>query len=166
MTYIPKKWILCLLLLVLSLQSCSLFKPRPARVTFNFDVQASVNPDVDNRPSPVVFRIYELTNESLFNEKDFFALYNADKDNLADTFIEKHEFLLNPGEQQSNALQLNLETQVIGLLAAFRDQEQATWRQTLNLASIKKTADRVKGRYLIEINLNENQIAVDRKLTQ
>jgi len=162
----PKKWILFLLLLVLSLQSCALFKPRPARMTFDFDVQASVNPDVDNRPSPVVFRIYELRDGSLFNQKDFFALYNADKDNLGDTFIEKHEFLLKPGEQQSSALQLNLETQVVGLLAAFRDQDKATWRQTLNLASIKKTAKRVKGRYLIEINLSENQIAVDHKLTQ
>ncbi len=163
--YISKKWILFLLLLVLSLQSCTLFKPRPARVTFNFEVQASVNPDVDNRPSPVVFRIYELRNELLFNQKDFFALYNADEDNLGDTFIARHELLLNPGEVQSKTLQLNLETQFVGLLAAFRDQDKATWRQILSLASIKKIAHRVRGRYLIEINLNENQIAVDRKLT-
>ena len=86
-------------------------------------VDSNVNPDRAGRPSPVVVRIYELKAVAAFNGADFFALFDNESATLSGELVGREEFQLQP------------ETKFIGVVGAFRDLEQARWRQAVPVPS-------------------------------
>ena len=81
-------------------------------------VDSNVNPDRAGRPSPIVVRVYELKSVAAFSGADFFALFDNEQATLSGELVGREEFQLQP------------DTKFIGVVAAFRDLEQARWRQT------------------------------------
>jgi type VI secretion system protein VasD len=92
--------------------------------------EASANPDVRNRPSPIVVRVYELKSLGAFNGADFFSLTERDSETLGSELVGREEYILRPAETRPYRRQLQLDTKFIGVVAAFRDLENSRWRQT------------------------------------
>jgi type VI secretion system protein VasD len=98
-------------------------------------VEPNVNPDRAGRPSPIVVRIYELKAIAAFNGADFFALFDKEQETLSGELVGREEFQLQPGESREYRRQLQPETKFIGVVGAFRDLEQARWRQAVPVPS-------------------------------
>ena len=98
-------------------------------------VDSNVNPDRAGRPSPIVVRIYELKSIAAFNGADFFALFDNEQATLSSELVGREEFQLQPAETRQYRRQLQPDTKFIGVVGAFRDLEQARWRQAVPVPS-------------------------------
>jgi len=89
---------------------------------------ADINPDANNRPSPIVVRIYQLKTDAAFTAADFFTLFDDDKKALGPELISRDEFVLGPSERRTIDVTVASETRFVGAVAAFRDIRNAQWR--------------------------------------
>jgi type VI secretion system protein VasD len=101
-------------------------------------VDSNVNPDRAGRPSPIVVRVYELKSVAAFNGADFFALFDNEQATLGSELVGREEFQLQPAETREYRRQLQPDTKFIGVVGAFRDLEQARWRQAVPVPSKSK----------------------------
>lgn len=66
-------------ILLLILIGCNSSPEKPEAQAFSVDtriaVSAEVNQDINNRPSPIVVRIFELKNLGIYTESDFYDLF-------------------------------------------------------------------------------------------
>jgi type VI secretion system protein VasD len=99
------------------------------------NVDPNVNPDRAGRPSPIVVRVYELKSVAAFNGADFFSLFDNEQATLSGELIGREEFQLQPAETRQYRRQLQPDTKFIGVVGAFRDLEQARWRQAVPVPS-------------------------------
>ncbi len=100
----------------------------PTLVDLNIISDASVNPDANNKASPVLLRIYELKEKSNFANADFFALFDKEQATLAGDLVHKQEILLTPNENTILKIEPDRDTKLIGFFAAFRNLDNAQWR--------------------------------------
>jgi type VI secretion system protein VasD len=99
----------------------------------SIEAAADVNPDARDRASPVVVRLFELGNQVNFLASDFLTLYDKESQALNTDLIARDEYQLRPGQTSRVTRQLNPNTRVVGVIAAFRDLERSSWRATLDL---------------------------------
>jgi len=128
-------------------------KPQPVNVKLNIVVSADVNPDAQNRPSPIVVRIFQLKDDAAFKDADFFALYDKEEATLAVSLVSRAEYELAPGESRSVDYSVTPDTRFIGVIAAYRNIRDAQWR-ALSGPADKGAIDVVKN--------NKLGLAVDR----
>lgn len=112
---------------LLALAGCA-SAPKPASVTGAIEAAPQLNPSVNQRPSPLMLRVYELKSPALFNAADFMALYQSDQATLAADMVAREEFILQPGEKRAYAKTFGPDTRFIGVIGAYRNLERATWR--------------------------------------
>ncbi|MGA2708484.1 MAG: type VI secretion system lipoprotein TssJ [Steroidobacteraceae bacterium] len=103
-------------------------KPQPITAKLSIVVSADVNPDAQNRPSPIVIRIYQLKDDAAFKDADFFGLYDKEEATLAAALVSRVEFELAPGERRNVDFSMSLDARFIGVIAAYRDIRGAAWR--------------------------------------
>ncbi|MCU7931105.1 MAG: type VI secretion system lipoprotein TssJ [Candidatus Thiodiazotropha sp. (ex Codakia rugifera)] len=101
------------------------------KVSMNAD--KSVNPDINGRPSPIVARIYELKSLSVFNNADFFNLFEQDVALLGEEMLMRDELHFQPGEIKTLTRDLQPDTRFVGVIGAYRDIENATWRRSIEI---------------------------------
>ena len=148
------------LMLMALFSGCALIKPVADDYVISINTSSDLNPDVDGRASPLVLRIYELRDDKLFAESDFFDLYDDDTEVLEKAIVEKMEIELNPNESRKLELSLTDETLFIGFLAAYRDIDSATWRELHNVKSQKPTGLPVFATRGLVIDLKKNKIEI------
>jgi len=122
------------------LASCATKPPPPLRAHARIVVSADANPDSSGRPSPVVVRVYQLRDDGEFAAADFFAIYDKEKETLAQSLVSRQEYVLAPGETRELDLPVDAQARFLGVLAAFRDIRAAHWR-ALSHAPEKKLTD-------------------------
>ena len=132
---------------LMALGGCSSV-PKPTKVQLALEAAASVNPDVRNRPSPVVVRVFELKSLAAFNGSDFFSLWDHDKETLGTELVGRDEYTLRPGDSLRLDKTLQPETLYVGAIAAFRDLERSQWRANVRTPSrkVKSVTVRVTGK--------------------
>ena len=64
-----------------------------------FHVAKDVNPDLNERPSPVVVTIYQLSSRTIFDNQDFFSLYENAQTILGPDLLTKQELELQPEQE-------------------------------------------------------------------
>lgn len=143
------------LILAIGLSACT-----TTRKTLNFDTSAElnfttaddVNPDTDNRPSPVTLQIFTLTSPTAFQEASFLNLYESPKQALGDT-LKGHQKLkaFLPESFRLETLQLDESVRYIGLLAEYNQYEQSQYRLILPITAHKKN----------NFNLMINRLSLD-----
>ena len=148
------------LLAITSLVGCSLIKPIPDNFSISINTSSDLNPDNDGRASPVVLRIYELNDDKLFKESDFFDLYDDDTEILGKAIVKKQEMELNPNESRKLEIILADTTTSIGFIAAYRDIDSATWREVYVVKAQKPTGVPVFSSSGLTIDLKKNKIVV------
>ncbi|MCG8102371.1 MAG: type VI secretion system lipoprotein TssJ [Candidatus Thiodiazotropha endolucinida] len=102
-------------------------------VAVTMSAAQSVNPDINDRPSPIVARIYELKSLSVFNNADFFNLFEQDVALLGDEMLMRDELHFQPGEVKLLERELQPGTRYVGVIGAYRDIENATWRRSIEI---------------------------------
>jgi type VI secretion system protein VasD len=102
--------------------------PKPTLLEAVVTAGAQVNPNSQQRPSPVMVRVFDLKSALAFEAADFVSLFNSERDALATDLVEREEFVLQPGESRRLQRPLKPEVKTLGIAVAFRDLERATWR--------------------------------------
>ncbi len=139
--HIIKRGFILLTLLVLGCSS-SAEKPvdtEPLAIATKISVSAMVNPDINNRPSPIVVRFYELQSLGKYTESDFSELFGNYESVLGSELISSEQYHLNPGDNRILKENLAAGTQFIAVVAAYRDLNQAIWRDAVVIPSDKTT---------------------------
>ena len=95
-----------------------------AKILASFDI----NPDVNGRPSPMVIRIYELKTNNTFDSVDFFKFYDDEEATLGEDLLSRQEFELSPGVGREIIFNPHSQTRYFGVIAAYRNIDQARWR--------------------------------------
>lgn len=92
-----------------------------------------INPDSNGRPSPVVVYIFELSESTLFENQDFFSIYEDHERILGPDLVNKYEVSLTPGKKEIYNASMSPKTEYLGIVAAFRDIENSNWRQVIKV---------------------------------
>lgn len=156
------KNLLVLLTTIFMLSACSWLNPfasdPPTDTVVDINIQAdgNINPDYNGRASPVKLRIYQLKSAEVFNNADFFALEDKDKETLGGDLLKRTELTLSPDDMEllPNIL-LEKEACCIGFFVAYREVEEATWRMTVDTATFSYT----------KIDLNVGRLALSTNKT-
>lgn len=112
--------------------------PKPTEVTGSITASAKLNPSVNQRPSPLQLRIYELKSATAFGNADFMSLYQRDQAELGAELVAREEIVIAPGETRRYSKTLAPEVRFIGVVASYRDLEKARWRSVVPVQPGKK----------------------------
>jgi len=115
-----------------------------ASIHANVVAASDVNPDARGRPSPIAIKVFELKSLAPFETADFFSLFEKDKQTLGAELLARDELTLTPGERTLIARDLMPETRYVGVVAAYRDLERATWRAVVPTPPKKTTSIKVQ----------------------
>ena len=131
----------CLCCLTFGFSGCSkgILTPPPTRVVLEIESSATINPDIQKIPSPVVVRFYQLKSPSKFNEADFISLYENDEQVLGDDLVHSQEILLSPKDKKNIAFEAEDNVRCISCLATFRQQNKGHWRASTMVEPHKTT---------------------------
>lgn len=117
-------------------QALKVYFSRPTKIIATYEAASDMNPDDEGRASPLVVRIYELKSLSVFDNADFFSLYDDDKTVLEQDLVRSEEMEFVPGQSiEEWERELQEETRFVGILAAYRDIENAKWRASVETPS-------------------------------
>ncbi len=132
-----------------------IFEPSPTSIAARFVATDFINPDPQNRPSPMIVRFYELSSVGKFNGAGFFKLYEKDEDTLGKDLLERDEFQFIPGETRTFERELNPETRYVAVMAAYRNINQANWRASFEVVLNEKS--------LLEVKLDKLAVNIEVK---
>lgn len=117
--------------LVLFEFGCSSIPPESlTEIKIIFQSGNDLNPDVNNRPSPVDICIYQLRNDEIFKQRKFFDLYLNAQKTLDKTLLDEHNLEIKVKENREFKIPLNKKTRYLGFIIAYYDIFKAKWRDT------------------------------------
>jgi type VI secretion system protein VasD len=122
------RWLLLGLVVGPLVSACGSKPPPPTIVQLTVKAAPNINPDAENRASPVVLRAYQLVATDGFDKADFFQLYDKDAATLGAGLADRQEIALAPGETKTVTLEFKPNAKFLGIIAAFRSIDRATWR--------------------------------------
>ena len=114
----------------LILTACS-STPDPTLLDLTLTASADLNPDLTNRPSPMVIKLVELKSHTTFENADYFALSANTKSVLGPDYVAEEMMPVRPGEIKKFKLRLHSESRFIGVLAEYRALDNAVWRYVI-----------------------------------
>ncbi|UVE17759.1 type VI secretion system lipoprotein TssJ [Pseudomonas sp. LS44] len=137
----PHPSTLALLACLLALSGCASLSPYSDVTKLDLSLQGSptLNPDLNGRPSPIVLRLIELKHPVAFESADFFSLYQRPKEALSPDLVIQEELELRPGETRELKLLVEPESRYVGVLAAYRDLPETSWRFVIALKPKERT---------------------------
>lgn len=104
----------------------------------------TVNPNSESQPSPIVIRVYALKSTKTFEGADFFSLFDSDTKTLGGDLLDKKELEMAPGKTEQFNEKVSDESQFVGVLAGYRDLDNATWQATMPITPQKTNDVEVK----------------------
>ena len=134
---------------VLLLNACA-GTPKKEKLGLSINATTDVNPDMQGRPSPVILHIFELNSVEQFNGLDYVGLTQPSGAALGASLLAKKQEILQPGGSRELPLELDPQTTIIGLVAGYRDIDNATWRTSVPINQGKTKQ--------LSITLNQQQI--------
>jgi type VI secretion system protein VasD len=108
--------------------ACSAPPPPPTVVQLTLTATPDVNPSPSGQGAPLVVRVYQLGSTSAFTGAEFFPLFNQDQATLGTDLVKRDELTLVPGQSRTLTLTPTEPVKAIGVFAAYRDFQHATWR--------------------------------------
>jgi type VI secretion system protein VasD len=129
-----------LLAAILAVASCGGSPPPPPTViNLTLRATADVNPGPSGNAAPIAVRYYQLASPAAFNGAEFFQLFDQDEATLKGDGIKHEEYVLAPGETKTAKITPDPTVKVLGLFAAYRDFQKATWRKVWEIPQNKTT---------------------------
>jgi type VI secretion system protein VasD len=130
-------WSLGALVLIGGCASTAKRVPVPYAISLTADAQ--VNPTANGRPSPIQITVYELKSGSTFESKDYSTLQANPQAALGAELLNTSQVMLRPGETKVVRHPGNVDAEVLGVVASYRDLEHSRWRQVIPLPAAKET---------------------------
>lgn len=127
--------------------------PEPEILGLEILAAEDVNPDREGRPSPVILHIMELSSTEQFATLDYMSLTTPSGSALGEALLSKNQMVLQPGQNKQLPLELDPLTTALGLVAGYRDIDNAVWR-----TSVVITQGSTKG---ISVTLGQQQIVTE-----
>ena len=106
---------------------------KKVKVKMSTTAAEAINPDYQGRPSPVNVIVFQLASPDAFSNADFFSLFDAESGVLGGDLLGRTQMLLKPGEVRDWDAEFDSETRYVGVVAAYRDIENAQWRSMIEL---------------------------------
>lgn len=105
--------------------------PKREKLDMQVAATADVNPDMQGRPSPIILHVLELVSTEQFNRLDYMSLTQPSGAALGPDLLGKTQLVLQPGDSRPMPMELNPLTTAIGLVAGYRDIDNAAWRTSI-----------------------------------
>jgi type VI secretion system protein VasD len=113
----------------LLLARCSPAPKPPAVLTLTMVGGADQNADPGGKAAPIAIKVYQLTATAKFQSSDWTALTEQETQTLGqDEAAPSQQFVVAPGETQTQSFTLKMGVQNIGIVALYRDIDHAQWR--------------------------------------
>lgn len=112
----------------LLLGACAKDPPPPGVIDLAIKAGPDINPGPDGTPAPALVRVYQLASPVRFQNADFFLLFEKERDTLGADLLGREEIPVSPGETKTLNQPLKPTATHVGVAAAFRDIDKATWR--------------------------------------
>ena len=122
-----------ILFVCLTLAACGGGAPKPEGLVVKVTATEDVNPDLQGRPSPIVLNVFELSSAESFNSLDYLGLTSNSGMALGADRLNGTQTVIAPGGFTALELQLDARTSAIGLVAGYRDIDNATWRRAVSI---------------------------------
>ncbi len=113
--------------------------PPPTVVELTLTATADANPTESGQGAPVAVRIYQLGSTAGFSNAEFFPLFNGDSEILKSDLVKRDDYILAPGQTKTATLMPTDAVKAIGVFAAYRDFQRATWRGTADIPAHQTT---------------------------
>ncbi len=113
----------------LLLARCSPAPKPPAVLTLTMVGGADQNPDPGGKAAPVAVKVYQLSATAKFTSSDWTALTEQEQATLGlEEAAPSQQFVVAPGETQTQTIALKTGVSNIGIVALYRDIDHAQWR--------------------------------------
>lgn len=123
----------CVVMISLSLGGCA-SPPQPTKINAQVSATKDVNMNRAGKPSPIFLRFYELKSDALFSAATFDQLYEGAQALLGENLQGSQELFLAPDESKTVSREFKPGSKFLGVLAAYQDIENATWRAVMPVA--------------------------------
>lgn len=94
----------------------------------NLSSTANLNMNGAHEPLPVVVRIYQLADAKSFETATFNELWKTDLTVLGNSLLRKDTLTVDPASQQKVRFDRHEQAKFVGVMAAFRNQQNNSWR--------------------------------------
>lgn len=113
----------------------------PKKETFSARIisDQSTNPDRTGRPSPTQVKILTLESTNLFEQADFFSLFENPEAVLGAEVKDVIVLVIAPGEEKTIKIETDALAEHVGIIAGFQDIDNATWRANAELKGFLRT---------------------------
>lgn len=112
--------------------------PSQYTLTYNIFSFPGQNPDINNRPSPLQIRVYQLEHDAMFKSADYLTLYKNDKQVLGPQLLGWEPVMVFPGQDILNqTLTMSRKTYHVGVLGAFQEYEGLYTTQVIAIDPLK-----------------------------
>jgi len=113
----------------LLLAHCAPAPKPPAVLTLTLAGGADQNPDPGGAAAPIAVKVYQLSATAKFSSSDWTALTEQEQATLGlEEAAPSQQFVVAPGETQTQTITLKMGVTNIGVVALFRDIDHAQWR--------------------------------------
>ena len=111
-----------------------------------------------------MINFFELKSAAAFKQAGFFSLENNASSALGDDLIDKIQVELRPGQGKSYHLSLSNQTAYIGIVAAYRNIDQATWRVVIPLPPLTQKSWLAIINHRVRIHVVANSQGIEAQL--
>lgn len=121
-------------LVTLLIMACS-SKPQPEQVdklVVEITTAKNINPNDKGVANPLRIFVYTLKNKDEFKSSDFFTITEESTPSLKEQMEKVYDGIMLPNETKKIELTPNSEITAIGVVAAYREIEQAEWKAVIN----------------------------------
>jgi type VI secretion system protein VasD len=129
-TAVTRRNVLVLAGVSLLVPGCGMMREPQTALSFTVTADSTINPNEEGEPSPVLLRIYDLKNTGVFEQATLFELLDDDQGRLGSDLVGRRELEIKPGDSSTFERETSADTRHIGVVAAFRNIDTATWRAT------------------------------------
>lgn len=119
--------LLPLYFLIMILSGCSLWESKAdPQLHLNIQAAENINPNINDKPSPLELRVYQLSDNQAFAEANFVQIFTDPQSVLkANLLVARQIASIYPGEHRRIVLPLAAEAKYIGVIAGFADYIKA-----------------------------------------
>ncbi len=131
------------------LVGCSTIKPYDK---LSIIATKDVNPDGNNRPSPIQFKVLQLTARTTIDNMDFDSLFYHAEKILSDELLSEDTYMVLPNETIESKMLILPDAHYIAIVAAYRDIDESRWKHVYEVSP--------HGHYKHAFTLGDSQIIV------
>lgn len=111
--------------------------PQPSPIKISFIASKNMNSDSSGHGSPIKIMLYQLSNDSDFN--NIISPVNEDIDLVQQHAIESTSIMLQPGKNMPYHLAVSPQAHYLGIIGYFRAPNANQWKLLITVPLLKPT---------------------------